>query len=57
MGIKLEPSLDMIKASRVTYVRKYFNERKEAERIKRQRREMILSDINSGKYDHHIFKR
>lgn len=56
MGIKLEPSLDMIKASRVTYVRKYFNERKEAERIKIQQREMILSDINSGKYDH-IFKR
>ena len=46
----------MIKARRITTVRKYFNDRKEAERIKKQNREMILSDINSGKYDH-IFKR
>lgn len=57
MGIKLEPSPDMLKARRVTNVRQYFNERKEAERIKNQHREMILRDINSGKYDHILLKR
>ena len=56
MGIKLEPTIDSIKASRVSNVRKYFNERKETERIKIQQREMICRDINSGKYDH-IFMR
>lgn len=54
---EFEQTTDMIKAKRVTTVRKYFNDRKEAERIKMQRREMILSDINSGKYDYILFKR
>jgi hypothetical protein len=41
---------------RTMRVKNYFNDRKEAERLKMEQRETILGNINSGKYDH-IFKR
>lgn len=54
---RLEPiSEESIRYERAMRVRNYFNDRKEAERLRIEQREEILKGINSGKYDH-ILKR
>lgn len=54
---RLEPiSEESIRYERAMNVRNYFEDRKEAERVKIKKRETVLHGINSGKYDH-IFKR
>jgi hypothetical protein len=45
-----------IRYERVMRVRNYFEDRKEDERVKIKKRETVVQNINSGKYDH-IFKR
>ena len=54
---RLEPiSEESIRYERAMRVKFYFEDHKEAERLKTKQRETILRGINSGKYDH-IFKR
>ena len=54
---RMEPiNEESIRYERAMRVRHYFEDRKEAERLKTRQRETILQGINSGKYDH-IFKR
>jgi hypothetical protein len=54
---RLEPFSEVsIRYERVMRVRNYFEDRKEAERVKIKKRETVVQNINSGKYDH-IFKR
>jgi hypothetical protein len=54
---RMEPiSEESIRYERAMRVRNYFEDRKEAERVKIKKRETVVQNINSGKYDH-IFKR
>jgi hypothetical protein len=54
---RLEPiSEESIRYERAMRVRNYFEDRKEAERVKIKKRETVVRNINSGKFDH-IFKR
>lgn len=54
---RMEPiNEESIRYERAMRVRNYFEDHKEAERLKTKQRVTILQGINSGKYDH-IFKR
>ena len=52
MEFQFEVTRNMLKNGRVSNIRKYFDDHKEAERLKRKRRETILSNMMSGKYDY-----